>query len=214
MRVTGRLVSVGIASAIVLGSSLNAMAGSASKTYYGGASEFQEDYANDVAGQSAPPTICQQNPGVSEACFHVSGASVIHVEISDKSGHPTPARIWYYDDSFKRTDKQRGDTICTSGDVTLPDGTTYVDIKVGPVGREASTLPPPAAVPPMACGTPQPVTSGTITISGAGIGSRADRAQFAPAEPGQRTSRGLSVATRAFSWTAAPVRAGRHFRGL
>lgn len=205
--ISGKVWSVGIASVIVIGSSMTAMAGSASKTYYGGVSEFQEDFVNATAGQSAPPTICQQNPGISEACFKVEGVSTVHIDIADQHAGKVPARIWYYDAAYMRTDSQRGDTICSSGDVVLPDGTVYIDIKIGPIGREASSpTSPPTGLPPMACGAPQTVTTGTVTISGDGIGSRDSRSASAVREPGQAAHRRGGVGSRSFTWNAQSSR--------
>jgi hypothetical protein len=194
----GLLCGLGVTSLVLVGSSVPAFAGSATKTYYGGGKEFQED-----AVGGSKPTICNAaDPGIAEVCFKVGGPSV-DITIADASGQPTPARVWFYDDGGNRT--QDGVIICAQGHVDLPDGTTVLDVRIGPLGREVAGTPPPLP-PKLACGQPEPVTTGTVTVSGPGVGGSAAAASHRYAEPGQRGARIQSRAITTHWITAAPAR--------
>jgi hypothetical protein len=185
------------------GSALPALAGSQTKPYYVPAGESQEDAYTQIGGQPSPLVCNSANPGALEACFHVSGSGV-NVEIVDKSGQPTPSRIWFYDDGGNRTGPDPV-LLCGSGHVDLPDGTTQIDVRIGPLGREGSTTPPAAQVP---CGKPSPATTGTVTVSGSGVDGVAGATPVRVlSEPGQAAVRTMHrTITKHFAAAAVVAR--------
>jgi hypothetical protein len=206
-------VACGLTAAAAVASGLGVVAGSETATY---TLPLGDLYRNvPLTTQPVEENFnCggSQEGKVAGACMAVGGSSV-HVVVADKTGQPTPTRIFFYDgDKHDITPDNGSPTLlCGAGDVALPDGTAFISVEIGVLGRSGIST-PPSGVPTMACPTPEPASTGTITVSGDGVrGSRAESAQSAGAVAEVAHHQAVPAISRA--WVAARVR-HQHSREL
>jgi hypothetical protein len=205
--ITHSSLAGGVAAALIALATTGASAGSQSKTYYVPAGDMVSG-TGALAPTDVMPMVACNGQGIESVCFDVTGGTV-HIDIADKTGQPTPARIFFYDASmaYVSTDVT---LLCGSGDVAVPDGAAKLEVRVSVVGRGTIPInPPPTGAPALACGKPSPATTGTVTASGPGIAGSAVASQAAaPA-----TTKAWSAPSTATA-PAVPNRYSRSYRPL
>jgi hypothetical protein len=191
----GALLGLGLASAITVAGAITAMAGTQTATYTVPAGDLLRHVPQTTVPMEEEFNCGGQAEGkAAGACIPVGG-SKIHIDIQDKTGQPTPGRVFFYDETKADLTPNNGDPtlVCASGDVDLPDGTAFVSVEIGVLGRSGIQT-PPTGVPTMACGQPEPASTGTITVTGSGVkdGSVASAARAHSVEPGERAGSRVS----------------------
>jgi len=137
------------------------------------------DVCFSVKGVGHTPSGAACDPQVDDPC----APATVHIKAVDASGMPVPMRVEHYSCDPTQTpdpnnlciDGGAGDQngvkiICGEGDYAIPDATTIlIDVRVSVAGRSTVPVGVPSGPPPMACGQPEPVTQGTITVSGGAV---------------------------------------------
>ena len=135
----------------------------------------------DGTARNARGVVC--DPSTSDTCI----LPTVHISAVDASGQPVPLRVnWYNCQPATPPDPLNpcinGDLnnvvlICGAGDYQIPDPSAIlIDVRPSVIGRG----PVPPAPPPMACGQPEPVTQGTITVSGKAVRQQAPQHKAQP----------------------------------
>ena len=129
----------------------------------------------------------------------------VHIKATDANGFPVPMRVHWYgctpttppdpttpcmngSGSGQSPSATNGAVlICGEGDYQILDQTTIIiDVRVAMVARGVVYIPPsvPPTVPSLACGQPEPVTQGTITVSGTVVKTKAPATRHAAGRNG------------------------------
>lgn len=212
------------AGTISLAGGLPAVAdGSASATYVvvpggdaGGFVNCQGPQSAGTQGSGLPKPVPNINVplpvsapvGLGGACFYTQGTPSMTIDIKDQSGQLTPG-VFYFQDA---DGNQLGGITNFCGhaaDAPVPAGSDHVAISVGMIEPNLANL------GALSCATPEPVTTGTITVTGAGVKSLDSALTMRPvfssvaasAVTPARTSAGVSQT--AVAQAHAPVRTHR-----
>ena len=146
-------------------------------------------FAVDGTEHTASGAVC--DPSTADNCI----LPKVHIKAVDASGMPVPLRVhWYNCQPVTPPDPTNpcvnggggsntnvAALICGEGDFAIPDPSAIlIDVRPSVAGRAPIAVGVPSGPPPLACGQPEPVTQGTITVSGVAVKPEAAQHNAAP----------------------------------
>lgn len=102
--------------------------------------------------------------GLGGACFTVAGEATLSATAKDDTGQPVPGS-WQFQDASGKSVKGSGQFCGSTTSLGVPASAAVLFVYVGAVEPNYSAIPPL----PLSCPTPEPNTTGTITVSGPGV---------------------------------------------